>query len=136
MRYKITAPLKGFTGQSVGVVFKDGVAEIDDTTDGGRSALAYFQRASYRVDPTRDDEPAAPDPAVGGDEPFDPSDHKADEVLSHLGTASYEEAVRVLDAEAAGKDRVTVTGKRDEILTGKAPTTPAAAGDDQKGPQA
>ncbi|MEE4540984.1 hypothetical protein V2S66_03250 [Streptomyces sp. V4-01] len=134
MRYKITAPLKGFTGQSVGVAFQSGVAEVEDTSDAGRSAIAYFQRAGYRVDEISDGESAEVLAPVDGDKPYDPAGHKADEVLAYLDGASYQEAVRVLDVEAAadGKARVTITGKRDEILAAK---TPAPA-DDQKGPQA
>lgn len=135
MRYKITAPLKNFTGQSVGIAFQSGVAEVDDTNDVGRSAIAYFQRAGYRVDEIRDEDRVevlapADDDQRHGDGPYDPAGHKADEVLAYLDGASYEEAVRVLDAEAAadGKARVTITGKRDEILAAK---TPASA-DDQK----
>lgn len=134
MRYKITAPLTGFTGQSVGVVFKDSAAETDDTTDAGRSALAYFKRAGYSVEPIRDQ--TEKDEAEQDSGPFDPSGRKADEVLAYVGAASYEEAVRVLDAEANGKNRVSIVGKRDDILADKTPITPAAAGDDQKGPQA
>lgn len=139
MRYKITAPLANFTGQSVGVAFQAGTAEVDDTSDAGRSALAYFQRAGYRVDEVRDEEseevlaPVADD-SVQGDGPYDPAGHKADEVLTYLDGASYEEAVRVLDAEAASnKARITITGKRDEILAAKNPATPAG---DQNGAQA
>jgi hypothetical protein len=134
MRYKITCPLKNFNGQSVGVVFKDSTAEIDDSNDAGRSAHAYFSRAGYRVEPIHD--LPVDDDTEQDSGPFDPSDHKADEVLTFLDTASYEEAVRVLDAEADGKNRVTITGKRDEILANKTPTTPATADADQTGPQA
>lgn len=134
MRYTITAPLKGFTGQSVGVAFQGGTAQVSDDNDGGRSALAYFHRAGYRVEEVTDEAPKPAKNDAGGGEAFDPSGHKADEVLTYLDSASYEEAVRVLDAEgsADGKQRVTITGKRDEILAGK---TPAPA-DTQEGPQA
>lgn len=48
---KITAPVDGFTGESVcGVVFTDGVADTDNP-----AALAYFARHGYDV---ADDKPA------------------------------------------------------------------------------
>ncbi|WP_435112026.1 hypothetical protein [Nocardiopsis synnemataformans] len=56
-------------------------------------------------------------PANAG--PFDPSADGVDAVLAYLDTADYDEAVRVLDAEADGKARSTILGKREEILAAK-----------------
>lgn len=135
--FEVKAPVKDFTGQVAGIGFRAGSATVNDGNDAGRAALAYFKRAGYRVDEVHDDEQDGPQtPPAGDAESFDPSDHKADEVLTFLAAASYEDAVRVLDAEAEGKKRVTITSARDEILAAKTPTTPAAADDDQKGPQA
>lgn len=40
---------------------------------------------------------------------FDPSHHTVDEVTAYLDSASAEEHQRVLDEEAAGKNRTTIT---------------------------
>lgn len=63
--YKITTPVLGFTGVSVGVNFTNGVAEIDSETQA--PALAYFRAQGYGVEPldepeTVADEPLAPVP--------------------------------------------------------------------------
>lgn len=124
MTFTVTAPLKGFTGKIVGVQFTDGTADLDTSTDAGRAAYAYFDRHGYRLER---DEPAATGQvnATLGGEPFDPAEHNAEEVLAHLDAAPYEEAMRTLDAEAAGKNRVTITSKRDALLADKTPATPA-----------
>lgn len=46
----------------------------------------------------------------GGDKPFDPGEHNADEVLAHLKTADDEERSRVLAAEAEGRKRKGILG--------------------------
>jgi hypothetical protein len=43
----ITAPDPGFSGTRAGVVFRDGVAEVDSDN---AAALAYFARHGYPVD--------------------------------------------------------------------------------------
>lgn len=135
MIIKVSAPVRDFTGNIVGVDFKDGTAEVDTDTDAGRSAYAYFDRAGYRMERTAEAEPAsAPPGPTGNHELYDPAGHSVDEVLTYVDEASYEEAERVLDAEAAGKNRVTITGKRDTVLADKTPAAPA--GDDSKGPSA
>lgn len=50
------------------------------------------------------------------DEPFDPDEHSAPEVLAHLDGADPEEIRRVLDAEEAGQARKGITGKRAKLL--------------------
>jgi hypothetical protein len=137
MKIKVTAPLKNFTGTVVGVDFKAGTAELETDNDAGRAAYAYFDRAGYRMEGVSDPEkePGTPPPAPNGDdEPYDPAEHSVDEVLAHLDAVTYEEAARVLDAEAEGKNRVTITGKRDAVLADKTPAAPAE--DDSKGPSA
>lgn len=57
-----------------------------------------------------------PQEEVEGDKPFDPSEHNAPAVLDYLRTVGYEEALRVLDAEEAGKARKGVTNARQDIL--------------------
>lgn len=136
MIIKVSAPLSGFTGNIVGVDFKDGTAEVDTDTDAGRAAYAYFDRAGYRMDRATgpEQDPGTPSAPNDDDEPYDPAEHSVDEVLAHLDAVTYEEAARVLDAEAEGKNRVTITGKRDAVLADKTPAAPAE--DDSKGPSA
>lgn len=135
-RFEVRAPLPQFTGTVVGVDFKAGIAQVDTDNDAGRSAYAYFERAGYRLAPaepeTEADGPQFPPPP----EWFDPAAHPVEEVLAHLNEADTEEATRVLDAEAAGKKRVTITAKREEILAAKTTTTPPQGDTDQKGPDA
>lgn len=125
MRYEVTCPLKGFTGNVVGVAFVDGVGHSDTAHDAGRAAYAYFERAGYRLAPVEESEQDGPPGEV-----FDPSEHKVDEVIDYLDTADADEALRVLDAEAAGKNRSTITTKAEAILA--ATTSTAPAGDDSK----
>ncbi|MEV0441809.1 hypothetical protein AB0I84_05860 [Streptomyces spectabilis] len=48
---------------------------------------------------------------------FDPRQHTNKEVLAYLDTASYEEAVRVLDAEAnEGENRAGIGKQREQLL--------------------
>lgn len=50
-------------------------------------------------------------------EVFDPAEHKVPEVLAYLATASEEEALRVLDAEAAApKPRAGIVNAREDTL--------------------
>lgn len=48
-KFKITAPVEGFRGDVAGLIFRDGSAVADDTTD--RAALAYCRRRGYTVEP-------------------------------------------------------------------------------------
>lgn len=47
MRYKITAPARGFNGEVAGVVFSGGRAVADSAKDS--AALGYFRRKGYTV---------------------------------------------------------------------------------------
>ncbi|MFG2963577.1 hypothetical protein ACGFZS_09835 [Streptomyces sp. NPDC048288] len=130
-RYKIEAPVRSFSGESVGVQFTRGTGYVDDSTKDGRAALEYFRRHHYGValadektEEERVQEMVTGAPAQRGpiapDEPFDPAKHSVDEVLAHLGEADLSEATRVLDAEAAAtKPRVGITSKREDILAAK-----------------
>lgn len=40
---------------------------------------------------------------------YDPSEHTVDEVTAHLATVDEDEQLRILQAEEAGKNRVTIT---------------------------
>jgi hypothetical protein len=128
MRYKITAPEQSFSGQVAGVAFTRGSATVHTDRPGGPAALGYFQRKGYTVEPVDEStaepgtspEPAEPtSPPAGGAEPFDPAKHDARTVLAHLEGADEPEAVRVLDAEAAGKARKGIEDQREAILARK-----------------
>ncbi|MFE2555972.1 hypothetical protein ACFXGT_08040 [Streptomyces sp. NPDC059352] len=47
---------------------------------------------------------------------FDPDQHSNREVLAYLETADEEEALRVLDTEAAGQNRAGIAKMRDQVL--------------------
>jgi hypothetical protein len=152
--FQIDAPVRTFTGEVVGVSFRNGTGYVNDGSDEGRSALAYFQRSAYGIREVENGDapiivgPAAddtPDGVTGGSiaqtgglnpGPFDPAEHTAPEVMSYLDGATAAEAERVLDAEAAGKNRAGLVKQREAILTSKQPepaddtTAPA---DDTKG---
>ncbi|MFE4548868.1 hypothetical protein [Streptomyces sp. NPDC056785] len=142
-RYQIEAPVRSFTGESVGVHFQKGTGYVTDATKEGRAALEYFRRHGYGVAPadekTEEDRvqelvtgtPAQRKPAAE-EGPFDPAKQKVEDVLAYLDGADLDEATRVLDAEAAAKTpRVSITSQREEILAAKTPAAPA--GDDQNG---
>ncbi|MCX4974219.1 hypothetical protein [Streptomyces sp. NBC_00620] len=48
--------------------------------------------------------------------PFDPSEHSNREVLAYLDTVGEEEALRVLDEEAAGENRAGIRKNRDAVI--------------------
>lgn len=114
MSITVNSPEPGFSGEVAGVVFANGEATLAAEA-GYSAALAYFRRRGYRItdaEPEPADEPAAP--AAGPDEgdlPFDPSQHNVDEVIDYLDSVAddEEETLRVLLAEAEGKNRKTIT---------------------------
>lgn len=119
--FKVHAPLPHFTGVIAEVYFRDGEAEVTTDTDQGRAAYAFFDRNDYRMDLVDDtDAPPADsnDGTISGDA-FDPGEHTVSDVLTSLETADRDEAVRVLDAEAAGQDRKGISSEREAILAGK-----------------
>ncbi|AZM46572.1 hypothetical protein DMB38_12785 [Streptomyces sp. WAC 06738] len=147
-KYQIEAPVRTFTGESVGVRFDKGTGYVDDSTKEGRAAIEYFRRHGYGVAPAPDKTeaervqelvtgtPTQRGPLEEGE--FDPSGHQAPDVLAYLQRDDVDEteARRVLDAEAASKDRKTVTKEREAILATKQSTDDPAAGqadDDTKG---
>lgn len=66
---------------------------------------------------------------VHNSDPFDPGEHTVDEVTTYLATADRDEALRVIDAEAARKKpRSTIVGLRDQYDE-PADEPPAQAGD-------
>ncbi|MFG2976296.1 hypothetical protein ACGFYY_25350 [Streptomyces sp. NPDC048331] len=108
MRYEITAPVSGFTGDSAGASFEQGTAHVGDDTPAGRARLAYFRSSGYGVRAL--DVPATDEPDEG-DVPFDPAQHNVDEVVEYLDSVvdDEEETMRVLLSEAEGKNRKTIT---------------------------
>lgn len=138
-KYKIEAPVRSFTGESVGVHFQKGTGYVTDADKAGRAALEYFRRHGYGVAPAdeKTEEEAVQELVTGASAgptavPFDPAKHGVEDVLAYVAEADLEEATRVLDAEAdAKKPRVGITSKREEILAAKTPAAPA--GDDQTG---
>lgn len=120
-QFTVTAPVAGFSGESAGVVFKDGAGQVDDSSKEGRAAIEYFRRRGYSLtadgaDEEDDEQEQAPE-VVTPDEPFDPSEHDAPEVIAYLdalGTDdsdSVAEFDRVIAAEQAGKARKTILQK-------------------------
>lgn len=121
-QFTVTAPVADFTGESVGVAFKDGVGHVNDASKEGRAAIEYFRRRDYTLTAVVDEEPeeqtgqqqAGEDE---GDKPFNPSEHNADEVIAYLDSLVNEdthdtaEFNRVIAAERDGKNRKTITEK-------------------------
>jgi hypothetical protein len=143
-KYRIEAPVRAFTGESVGVHFRQGTGHVDDSTKEGRAAVEYFRRHGYGVFPADQEteettEVAAPADAMtnlghgsapsvgyglgvqdgsvptGGGEEFDPSEHKQDDVLAYLDRTDDEtERQRVIDAEANGKKRKAILARGEQ----------------------
>ncbi|WP_338699194.1 hypothetical protein V2W30_22655 [Streptomyces sp. Q6] len=105
------------------------VVEVDDEAAAGWAD-------GERAEAAPDDAPvtvAAPSTVEaeddGADKPFDPTAAKVDEVLAFLSTADEDEALRVLDAEAAAKKpRASVLKERDAILAAARERAAEAAG--------
>ncbi|MFK0124890.1 hypothetical protein ACIQSP_16435 [Streptomyces nigra] len=53
-KFRIEAPVRAFTGESVGVHFNKGTGYVDDSSKEGRAALEYFRRHGYGVAPADD----------------------------------------------------------------------------------
>lgn len=121
-QFTVTAPEAGVSGESLGVVFTDGVGHVNDGSKEGRAAIEYFRRRGYTLTPEGDEEPEESTPLAPGDPgpelpPFDPSEHNADEVIAYLDSLMNEdthdpaEHARVIAAERDGKNRKTITDK-------------------------
>ncbi|WP_432091824.1 hypothetical protein [Streptomyces sp. NRRL F-5630] len=59
---------------------------------------------------------AQANPAPPAPDAFDPGAHDVPGVLAHLADADAAETARVLDVEAGGKARKSLTDRRDELL--------------------
>ncbi|WP_143662948.1 hypothetical protein [Streptomyces bobili] len=157
-KFRIEAPVRSYTGESVGVSFNKGTGFVDDSTKEGRAAIEYFRRQAYGIFPAdeateENTEATSTDggtvdaltnlghgsaPSVGfgmgvqtvpvTPVDYDPSKRSQDDVLAYLDQVDDEEVARIKAAEAAGKDR-------QKIAAYERKTTPApqAGGDDTKG---
>ncbi len=154
-KYRVEAPVRSFSGESVGVTFNKGTGHVDDSTKEGRAAIEYFRRQGYGLfsadEATEEATETSSDvealtnlghgsaPSVGfgmgvQTEPvtpveYDPSKYNQDEVIVYLDQVDDEEVQRIKAAEAAGKDRK-------QIAAYERKTTPAPSGDDTKGQSA
>lgn len=133
MTIKIESPIKGFSEKSVigslSLEFKDGVATTEEKLNDGMKA--YLKRRGYKVSGKETEQ--APQ-----DGPFDPSKHKAEDVLDYASTfeVSPEEITRVLDAEKSGKNRKGVTEGLQARLDEIAEVDDKTAGDPPADPDA
>jgi predicted DNA-binding protein (UPF0251 family) len=59
---------------------------------------------------------------------FNPDEHSNREVLAYLDTVTEQEALRVLDVEAAGQNRAGISKNRDQVLEAARARDAAAAG--------
>ncbi|MFF1416566.1 hypothetical protein [Streptomyces sp. NPDC058280] len=130
-KYRIEAPVRSFSGESVGVQFTKGTGFVDDSTKENRAAIEYFRRQGYGValSDGKTDEERAQELVTGIapqrrpillDEPFDPSKHDAPEVREHLDslvngdTPDTVEFDRVITAERDGKARKTILARGEQ----------------------
>lgn len=97
--------------------------EVVDLDDEAAAAWADGHRAEYADDPPPPPAGDAPGPAgdtpaaAEGSSPFDPSTATVAQVLAYLDGAGEQEAVRVLDAEAAAPNpRRGIVSQRGAVL--------------------
>ncbi|MEU6010933.1 hypothetical protein [Streptomyces sp. NPDC047453] len=128
----------GEDGQELEVV--DAAVEACDPPDGEDDGLSWSRwsvTVRLPVPPASDPEEPA-DPAEPGDADdqeaevetplFDPSEHSNREVLAYLDGVGEREALRVLDAEAAGQDRAGIAKQREQVLEAARARDAAAGG--------
>lgn len=134
----------GEDGQELEVI--DALAEEAEPPDGEDDGLSWSRwRVTVRLPapPVDGDVPAsAQDPADlenqdpdESEEPavlFNPDEHSNREVLAYLETVGEQEALRVLDTEAAGQNRAGIAKNREQVLEA-ARARDAAAGGGQAG---
>ncbi|RLL66988.1 hypothetical protein [Streptomyces sp. Z26] len=149
-KYQIEAPVRSFSGESVGVQFTKGTGHVTDADKPGRAALEYFRRHGYGVLAVDDDHKpldervndlvtgpdSPPPPPAGKPDMFDPGEHSVEQVIEHLRKVDESvETRRVLDAEAAGENRAEIASEGAALLdrqeardkAAASTTTPAAA---------
>ncbi|MGW3847181.1 hypothetical protein [Streptomyces fagopyri] len=129
-KYRIEAPVRSFSGDSVGVTFTKGTGFVDDSTKEGRAALEYFRRHGYGVAPSdgKTDEERAQEIVTGVPaqrEPvtpvaYDPAKYNQDDVLVYLDSLadkdsdSQAEFDRIIAAERDGKARKTILARGEQ----------------------
>ncbi|MFF3310486.1 hypothetical protein [Streptomyces sp. NPDC002952] len=79
-QYKVEAPVRSYSGESVGVQFTRGTGFVNDATKEGRAAIEYFRRQGYALLPV-DEEDGEAVPAPTG--PASPED-----AMTNLGHGS------------------------------------------------
>ncbi|MFE4647747.1 hypothetical protein [Streptomyces sp. NPDC056707] len=92
--------------------------EASKWADGHRAVWAD-EAPPLPPEPPRDpsSDPAADDDSdLPPSDAYDPTEHSNREVLAYLADVGEEEAVRVLDAEAAGQGRAGIAKERDAVL--------------------
>ncbi|MFJ6578375.1 hypothetical protein ACIQMY_20690 [Streptomyces sp. NPDC091368] len=118
--YIVESPRADFTGESVGVHFHKGTAQVDDTTKEGRAAIEYFRRQGYALTPVTDEGDAPAPDREPDTELYDPAEHDAADVLAYLDSLGSDdsdavaEAERVLAAEQSGKARKTILARGEQ----------------------
>lgn len=79
-QYKVEAPVRSYSGESVGVQFTRGTGFVSDATKEGRAAIEYFRRQGYALlsldEEDREEVPASTGPVA------------PDEALTNLGHGS------------------------------------------------
>ncbi|TXS36929.1 hypothetical protein [Streptomyces sp. OR43] len=122
-RWPEVAPVV-FTADGVELAVLDAVlveADPDGTPDGMPAAGRWSVTVVWPDD-------APPVESVA----YDPDEHVSREVLAYLADVGEEEAVRVLDVEAAGQNRAGIAKERDTVLTQARANDEARAAADQE----
>ncbi|MCX4575614.1 hypothetical protein OHB41_20960 [Streptomyces sp. NBC_01571] len=122
-RYTVEAPVRTFSGESVGVQFSKGTGHVDDSTKDGRAAIEYFRRQGYALTPEggpeAEDNPQPPAAITPATE-YDPSKHNQDEVLAYLDSLANKDSDsdaeydRVIAAERDGKARKSILARGEQ----------------------
>lgn len=113
-KYKVTTPAPNHLGFVGGVAFANGQAVVDSDTH--PAEMRYFRQAGYSVEAVDEPEPSAVQVGATGSEPYDPATHDMPNVLAYLDGAGEVEARRVLEAEAAGKNRKGILDQAEAII--------------------
>lgn len=105
--------------------------EAEKWADGHRAVWADDVPLLPPVSPVIEGfDPDAADPPLA--EVYDPSEHSNREVLAYLADVGEEEAVRVLDAEAAGQNRAGIAKERETVVAQARVNDEARAAADQE----
>ncbi len=128
----------GEDGQELEVV--DAEAESAGSPDGVDDGLSWSRwrvtvRLPVPVPADGDASPGSQDPAdLENQDPeeaavlFNPDEHSNREVLAYLESAGEQEALRVLDTEAAGQNRAGIAKNREQVLDAARARDAAAGG--------